>query len=69
MGRTKLRIDTERCQGHGRCYDLAPGLFGEDDEGYGKVLGDGAVTEESEPAARRAELSCPEMAIDLSEEG
>ena len=69
MGRTKLRIDTERCQGHGRCYDLAPDLFGEDDEGYGKVLGDGVVPPESEPAARRAELSCPEMAIDLIEEG
>ena len=39
----KLQIDSERCQGHGRCYDLAPGLFGDDDEGYGKVLGDGVV--------------------------
>ena len=45
----KIRIDSERCQGHGRCYDLAPGLFGDDDEGYGMVLGDGAV-----PAGPRA---------------
>src|SRR5215831_9007711 len=42
-GVMKLRIDSERCQGHGRCYDLAPGLFGDDDEGYGQVLGDGVV--------------------------
>lgn len=64
----KLRIDTERCQGHGRCYDLAPDLFGEDDEGYGVVLGDGTVPPGAEADARRAELSCPELAIDLAEE-
>ena len=39
----RVQIDSERCQGHGRCYDLAPRLFGDDDEGYGKVLGDGVV--------------------------
>ena len=64
----KLRIDAEHCQGHGRCYDLAPELFGEDDEGYGQVLGDGVVPPGSEAAARRAELSCPELAIELIEE-
>ncbi|HEY6789451.1 MAG TPA: ferredoxin, partial [Trebonia sp.] len=37
----KVQIDSNSCQGHGRCYDLAPGLFGDDDEGYGRVLGDG----------------------------
>jgi ferredoxin len=31
----KVQISSERCQGHGRCYDLAPDLFGDDDEGYG----------------------------------
>ena len=30
----KVQINPELCQGHGRCYDLAPGLFGADDEGY-----------------------------------
>ena len=39
----KVQIDPKSCQGHGRCYDLAPGLFGEDAEGYGAVLRDGAV--------------------------
>ena len=37
----KVRINPELCQGHGRCYDLAPELFGADEEGYGQVLGDG----------------------------
>jgi ferredoxin len=65
----KLRIDSARCQGHGRCYDLAPGLLGDDDEGYGRVLGDGTVPPGQEDAARRAVLNCPERAIEFAEEG
>jgi ferredoxin len=65
----KLHINTGLCQGHGRCYDIAPGLFGADDEGYGQVLGDGIVSPEAERDARLAVLNCPEHAIDLTEEG
>ena len=64
----KAQISSERCQGHGRCYDLAPGLFGEDDEGYGTVLGDGTVPPEAERDARLAALNCPERAVELLEE-
>jgi ferredoxin len=64
----KLQIDAERCQGHGRCYDLAPALFGEDDEGYGQVLGDGAVPPGEEHDARLAAANCPEHAITAPEE-
>lgn len=64
----KLRIDTERCQGHGRCYDLAPELFGEDDEGFGQVLGDGTVPPEHEHDARLAVANCPEQAIEMVQE-
>jgi AcrR family transcriptional regulator/ferredoxin len=63
----KVRIDHERCQGHGRCYDLAPSLFGDDDEGYGTVLGDGTVAPGQEHDARLAQLNCPERAIDIEE--
>jgi len=65
----RVRIDPERCQGHGRCYDLAPGLFGEDDEGYGTVLGDGVVPPVQAHDARLAVSNCPERAIELLEEG
>ena len=65
----KVQIDPGLCQGHGRCYDLAPGLFGEDGEGYGQVLGDGIVAREAERDARLAALNCPEHAIELAEEG
>lgn len=63
----KVQIDPRSCQGHGRCYDLAPGLFGDDEEGYGTVLGDGAVPPSQEHVARIAALNCPEHAIELAE--
>jgi ferredoxin len=64
----KVRIDSEKCQGHGRCYDLAADLFGDDDEGFGQVLGDGTVTPDTERQARLAVANCPERAIELIEE-
>jgi ferredoxin len=64
----KVQIDAKSCQGHGRCYDLAAGLFGEDDEGYGTVVGDGTVPPGREHDARLAAANCPEQAIELTEE-
>jgi ferredoxin len=63
----KVRIEAGLCQGHGRCYDLAPALFGDDEDGYGQVLGDGAVPPGREADARRAALNCPEHAVKLIE--
>jgi ferredoxin len=63
----KVRIDAGLCQGHGRCYDLAPGLFGDDEEGYGHVRSDGVVPAGAADDARRAALNCPEHAIVLIE--
>jgi ferredoxin len=64
----KVQIDSGRCQGHGRCYDLAPELFGADDEGYGVVLGDGLVPADLEQGARLAAANCPESAVLVDEE-
>ncbi len=64
----KVRIDTGKCQGHGRCYDLVPDLFGEDGEGFGQVLGNGVVPSGREREARLAVANCPERAIELDEE-
>ena len=60
----KLRIDSEACTGHGRCYSLAPELFDADDYGHGQVTVD-EVSEENLDAARLAESNCPERAITL----
>jgi ferredoxin len=59
----QLRIDAERCTGHGRCYSLAPDLFEPDDEGHGVVVGDGTVEPEMEELARKAAANCPERAV------
>ncbi len=64
----KLRINSDVCQGHGRCYDLAPDLFGDDEEGFGQVLGDGVVSADKERDARLAVANCPERAIEVIEE-
>lgn len=61
----KVQISTDRCQGHGRCYDLAAGLFTADDEGYGSVRGDGSVPADQEDQARLAVANCPEQAIEI----
>ena len=63
----KEQISSERCQGHGRCYDLVPDLFGEDDQGYSRLLGDGTVPPGKEREARLAEANCPERAIEVLE--
>jgi ferredoxin len=64
----RVRIDGQLCQGHGRCYDLAPDLFGEDEEGYGQVVGDGRPAAHRQGDARLAAANCPEQAIELLEE-
>ena len=59
----KIDIDTNACQGHLRCVNLAPQLFDSDELGYGVVLVDGDVPAEQEGAARDALAGCPERAI------
>ena len=65
----KVHVDQEKCQGHGRCYALAPELFDADDIGNGVELGDGTVPPELEDKARLAVDNCPEQAIILEEVG
>lgn len=57
-----VEIDSSKCQGHGRCYTLAPELFDVDDEGYGIVRGVD-VGPELDQLADRAIAECPERAI------
>ncbi len=60
----KIRVDPDKCQGHARCYGLAPELFEVDDYGLSTVVGDGSVPPELEDRARLAIANCPEFAID-----
>jgi ferredoxin len=61
----KVRLDLERCQGHNRCYALAPEIFDVDEYGVAVLLNDGDVPEELEDKARLAIANCPEFAISL----
>ncbi|TMK59356.1 MAG: ferredoxin, partial [Actinobacteria bacterium] len=38
VGRVKVRVDSDTCVGHGRCYVLAPEVFGPDEYGHSEVL-------------------------------
>ena len=58
----KLRVDLEKCTGHGRCYDLAPELFDEDEAGH-CVLLHAEVPAGLEAQAWVAAGNCPEEAI------
>ena len=63
----RIRYDRDTCQGHGRCYSLAPELFDSDDEGYAVVLVTGDVPEAQQQAARLAADNCPEFALTIEE--
>ena len=63
----RVHVDPDRCQGHNRCYAIAPELFDIDDLGMSSEKGDGTVTDELLPQAKRAVANCPEFAITLTE--
>ena len=65
----RVHLDSEKCQGHNRCYALAPELFDVDDFGNATVIGDGNVPPGLEDKARLAAANCPEFAISVVETG
>jgi len=58
----KVKVDEDRCRGHGMCLTLCPDVFQMTDDGY-------AVADPSEVpaglvgAAQEAIVNCPEQAI------
>ena len=63
----RIVIDAEKCQGHNRCYALAPELVDVDDMGMALVRNDGLVPKGAEDKARLLVANCPEYAISLAE--
>jgi ferredoxin len=62
----RIVIHTDRCEGHGRCYDLAPELTRPDAEGHAElVIPDGDVPSEHLERATAAVRNCPERALSL----
>ena len=60
-------MEAEVCQGHARCYGLAPEIFDVDDYGQASVIVD-VVPPELEDKARLAIANCPEYAIEIISE-
>lgn len=63
----EVHVDAERCQGHSRCYDLAPEVFDVDELGNAFERDDGVVPPGLEDKARLAAANCPEHAITVEE--
>lgn len=64
----RVHVDSTKCQGHNRCYAIAPELFDVDDYGMATALNDGIVLAELEAKARLAAANCPEYAITITDE-
>jgi len=62
----KVAIDVDLCQGHGRCYEIAPEVFTDDDRGRGELLMVD-VPADLQDKVRQAVNTCPERAITISE--
>jgi ferredoxin len=63
----RVHVEAEKCQGHNRCYAIAPELFDVDELGNAHELNEGVVPPELEAKARMAVANCPEYAITISE--
>lgn len=60
-----ITIDSTKCQGHNRCYALAPDLVDVDEFGQAQVRGDGVVPAAFLATASLLVANCPEFAIEL----
>lgn len=57
-----IKVDLALCQGHGRCYGVAPQLFSPiDDDGHAAYVG--GDIERGDAAGDIAIGSCPEQAL------
>ena len=63
----RVHVDAEKCQGHNRCYAIAPELFDVDELGFAVALHDGEVPPQLQEKARMAVANCPEYAISILE--
>ena len=64
----KIHVDSDKCEGHSRCYALAPDLVDVDDLGNAFELNDGVVPAGMEERAQLIIDNCPEYAIEIVED-
>jgi ferredoxin len=61
----KVVVDYKKCQGHGRCYDLAPDVFEPDARGHVDLAVVGELPPSLEPDTLIGVNNCPEAALRL----
>jgi len=60
----RISVDSERCNGHGRCYTVSPDVYAPDDEGYCADRDrDREILPRLEADAAAGARACPEGAI------
>lgn len=64
----RICVNANLCQGHNRCFSLAPELFEVDDFGLATAVNDGQVPAGMEEKAQLAIDNCPEFAITVVDE-
>lgn len=63
----RVRVDDQRCRGHGVCVTLCPEVFRLTDDGYAEATAS-EVSSGLEAATREAIDCCPEQAISETED-
>ncbi len=63
----QIHLDAEKCQGHNRCYALAPELVDVDDYVQAMLIVECDVPADLHEKARLAAANCPEYAITITD--
>ena len=64
----RVRIDSQRCQGHVRCYATVPEIIDVDEQGHGTVR-TADIPPELEEKVHLSVGGCPERAILIEGDG
>ncbi|MBC8194660.1 MAG: ferredoxin [Acidimicrobiia bacterium] len=64
----RIKVDRDKCEGHSRCYSLAPDLVDVDDLGNAFELNGGEVPAGLNDRAQLIIDNCPEFAIEIVED-
>jgi len=60
----RIIVDYDRCEGYGRCVEIAPDIFALNDDGQSYVIV-AQLEEEMRPRIEQAVRLCPRLALSL----
>lgn len=63
----KIDVDLNKCEGHGLCVQVAPDVYGLDDEGYVFLKVQQPIPPELEDAAAAGARVCPVAALKVAQ--